>query len=44
MSKEKLPNFLVVGAAKSGTTSIYNYLVNPEKPKYSPKIGTLEVI
>ncbi len=24
--KTKLPNFLIVGAAKSGTTSIYNYL------------------
>lgn len=24
--KIKLPNFLVVGAAKSGTTSIYHYL------------------
>ena len=24
--KNKLPNFLIVGAAKSGTTSLYNYL------------------
>ena len=24
--KTKLPNFLLVGAAKSGTTSLYNYL------------------
>ncbi len=26
MKKDKLPNFLVVGAAKSGTTSLYYYL------------------
>jgi len=24
--KEKLPNFFIVGAAKAGTTSLYNYL------------------
>ena len=26
MSRNKLPNFLIVGSTKSGTTSIYNYL------------------
>ncbi len=41
-SKKKLPNFLIVGAAKSGTTSIYKYLdchpeikfSRPKEPKY----------
>ncbi len=26
MSENRLPNFLVVGAAKAGTTAIYHYL------------------
>ena len=26
MKKTKLPNFLIVGAAKSGTSSLHNYL------------------
>ena len=26
MNKMKLPNFLIVGAAKSGTSSLHNYL------------------
>lgn len=31
VKKEKLPEFLIVGAAKSGTTSLYNYLkVHPD--------------
>lgn len=43
MSEEKnLPNFLIVGAAKSGTTSLHNYLSqhpqihmsNPKEPKF----------
>ena len=28
--KDKLPNFLVVGAAKSGTSSLHEYLVQHE--------------
>lgn len=31
MSSDKLPNFLIVGAARCGTTSLYNYLIqHPE--------------
>ena len=37
---EKLPNFLVVGAAKSGTTSLYYYLLqHPEVGMSSKKEG-----
>ncbi|KXJ53071.1 MAG: hypothetical protein AXW17_07100 [Colwellia sp. Phe_37] len=36
--KEKLPNFLVVGATKSGTTSIYNYLQQHENIFLNPKV------
>ena len=28
--KNKLPNFLVVGAAKSGTSSLHEYLIQHE--------------
>jgi hypothetical protein len=38
-----LPNFLLIGAAKSGTTSLYRYLgqhpeifMSPINPDYSP--------
>lgn len=48
--KESLPNFLIVGAAKSGTTSLHAYLSRhpdvlmstPKEPKYfSNKINTI---
>ena len=31
--KNKLPNFLIVGAAKSGTSSLHNYLNHHEIDK-----------
>ena len=49
-TKEILPNFLIVGAAKSGTTSLHAYLSRhpdvlmstPKEPKYfSNKINTI---
>lgn len=49
-TKESLPNFLIVGAAKSGTTSLHAYLSRhpdvlmstPKEPKYfSNKINTI---
>ena len=36
MSEYRLPNFIVVGAAKSGTTSIYQYLKQHEDVFMSP--------
>ena len=32
MREKKLPNFLLIGTAKSGTTSLFNYL--DEHPKF----------
>jgi hypothetical protein len=29
--REKMPDFLIVGAAKAGTTSLYNYLIQHPK-------------
>jgi len=44
--KDKLPNFLIVGAAKSGTTSLYYYLKqHPEiymSPVKEPKFITAQ--
>ena len=37
MASHKQPNFLVVGAAKSGTTSIFNYL-NQHSEIYIPEV------
>lgn len=34
--KTKLPNFLIVGAAKSGTTSLYHYLNQHPEVYMSP--------
>ncbi|MGH7885823.1 MAG: sulfotransferase domain-containing protein [Thermodesulfobacteriota bacterium] len=36
MSKKKLPNFLIVGAAKCGTTSLYHYLKQHPEIYMSP--------
>ena len=46
--KDKLPNFLIVGAAKSGTTSLYHYLKqHPEiymSPVKEPKFITAQFL
>ena len=42
--KKKLPNFLIVGAAKSGTSSLHNYLSQHDEvfmPDY--KAGGMKV-
>ncbi len=48
MNKCKLPNFLIVGAAKSGTTSLYHYLKqHPEiymSPVKEPKFITSQFL
>ena len=31
-----IPNFFIVGAAKAGTTSLYNYLINHPEVYLSP--------
>lgn len=36
MAEQKLPNFFVVGAAKAGTTSVYNYLSRHPEVYMSP--------
>lgn len=36
MSNQKLPTFFIVGAAKAGTTSIYNYLAKHKQVYMSP--------
>ena len=47
-TKKKLPNFLIVGAAKSGTTSLYHYLKeHPEiymSPVKEPKFITSQFL
>ena len=37
--KRKLPNFLIVGAAKSGTSSLHNYL-NQHPDVFMPSYNT----